>query len=222
MSPSPFMRSKTSGVSCSSVASPPTIVIGFALNVPRVGYHRPVRRIVQVHQVGSPAPGSDRHSSAYHLPKRRNVRDNAHLLLRPATRKPEALHLVKYQDKPQLGRQIAQERQILRVSGQIPEVRQHRLDDDARQLVRVLAQNPLRRLHVVVVQRYNVLDHAWRLTQPLRNARGFHRVQRVQRRVDAYRNVLVVPVVPALDLGDLVLTGVRTGGPDCVQRPLRA
>ena len=118
--------------------------------------------------------------------------------------------------------QLAQERQILAIGGQIPEVRQHRLDDDAGQLVRVLAQNPLRRLDVIVMQVDNVLDHAGRLARPLGDTRRLYRVERVERRINAHRDVLMVPVVSTLDLGDLVLACECAGGADRVQRSLGA
>ena len=107
-------------------------------------------------------------------------------------------------------------------AGKYPKVRQHRLDDDAGQIARVLAQNPLRRLDVVVVQGDNVLDHAGWLARPLGDARRLFGVQRVERSVDANRDVLVVSVVPALDFRDLVSSGVGACGADGVQSPLGA
>ena len=164
------------------------------------------------HDVAASAPGAHRRAAADDLAERRNVWYDAELLLRSPRADSEALHLVEDEQYVQLGRDAPDALQERDVGGQVSKAGDHRLHDDAGQVLLIVPDDPFARFEVVEGHDQYVLGHAGRLARVFGNRRGSVWVELACGGMYADGDVLVGAVVAALEFGYLVPARERPGG----------
>ena len=168
-----------------------------------------------LHQFASSAIGAHRHAAADDLAEGAQVRAHAVARLRAAQRDAEAgHHLVEDQHRAMARAQLAQVLQVALARRQAVGVADHRLDDQAGDLLPGLLEQGGRRLEVVVGQRQGEVGQAAGHARRGRHAEG----QRATAGLDQER--VAVAVVAAFELDDLAAPGRAARQPDRRQRGL--